>query len=163
MRSTVTWPRGALVFTLSAVFAGCSAYTQTTLDEVAPGSTVRLEVESAGAARAEEFTRSREGRLLEGSVLGVSRDSVVLSMWRTDLASSGSFRAGTIRVPLDIADVVDVSARRISVVRTGLLVSVLAGAAYVIIEGAFGGSTGGAGDGSGGGPGITLIPLRVGS
>ena len=54
MRSTVTWPRGLLVCVLSAAIASCSAYTPTTLDEVTPGSTVRLAVEFAAVARAEE-------------------------------------------------------------------------------------------------------------
>lgn len=152
------------VLALSVAVGGCSTYAPTTLPELSPGSRVRVQIDPAVIGRVQEITRSNEDAVLDGSVVGVTADSLTLAVWRTDVLSTraAGFNPGTVQVPLERSDVVTVSRREVSAVRTGLLGALLAGVAYFVVHEAFGGSGGGIVDGGGGGPDIILLPIRLG-
>ena len=151
-----------LVCTALTVVSGCSVYMPTELEQVRPGSTLRVRLDDSAVGRVQELTRSPQDGSVAGALLGVSPDSLVLSIWRTDLVNTGvAFRPGTVRVPLHRSDVVSVERKEVSTLRTGVLLTLLAGGAFFALKEAFGGSRGGISGGGGGGPDIILLPARL--
>jgi len=153
---TILFPLAGL---LSCFATGCAVYVQSTLEEIEPGADVRVEVAPRAVGMMQEVTRSNTDRTVDGSLQGVTPDSVVLDLWRMDMMSSDpSFRPGHVRVPVTRSDVTNVWEKRLSPVRTGALLALLAGGVYLVLDAAFGGVGGGIFGGGGGGPDIILIP-----
>ena len=147
-----------VAFLLLVGGAGCSVYVPASLTEVTPGSSIRVRVDPAVALRAQEFTRAIEDEFLDGSLVEMTRDSIVVALWRTDLMATRSLRAGTVRVPLQHDEVLESYTRQISRSRTGLLAAAVIGGAFVLARELFGGSSGGVSGGAGGGAQIIMIP-----
>lgn len=141
-----------------AVTVGCTTYEPATLQSVRPGMGVRAQLTDAGESQVEEYVGREETEQVEGTLLGVSADSVFLELWRADMVTNRSFQAGKIRVPVERAQVLDVERKAISPARTAGLAAGLVALGYVLYSEVFGGSRGGGVGGGGGGPDITVVP-----
>jgi hypothetical protein len=148
------WPAAVLVL---ATLVGCETFQPASLDSLPPGSRVRALLTDHGAERMGELRRGGDDERVEGMLMSTGPDSLVLEVWRTDLATAAVFDPGRVRVPLGRADVLQISERQFSTLRTGALLAGLAGAAYLLIETIWNGA-GGTVDGGGGGPAIQLLP-----
>jgi len=140
------------------VTVGCSTYRPATLQSVRPGMGVRAHLTDEGESQVEEYVGREESEEVEGTLLGVSADSVFLELWRADMVTNRSFQAGRIRVPVERAQVLDVEMKTISPARTAGLAAGLIALGYVLYTEVFGGSRGGGIGGGGGGPDITVVP-----
>jgi len=130
------------------------------LDEVPLGSEIRAEVTESGSERVAEFTLGDEASQVEGSLLIVGADSVVLGMWRSDVVG-GAFDPGRVNVSLRRSEIVGVEEKSLSKGRTALLAAGLAAGLYLLFDGVFAGGRGGPLDG-GGEAEIILIPTPPG-
>lgn len=110
-----------LVMAVVGALAGCHSYTGVSLTEINRGDAVRAEIQ--GDAESRLPAGLGEGRAdLEGEVLEVRDDSVILELFTTPVNSRK--RATTLRqrVVLSERDLESLEIRRTDVLETGLIV-----------------------------------------
>jgi len=144
------------------VLGGCATYHETSLEALTVGGEVRARLSDSGSRRLEEVTAGNDSDQVDGTLAGVGADSLVLEVWRSDLVTGGAFRPGRVRVPFQRGEVIEIQERRVSYLRTGVLLGAVVVAGAVLISESIGGGRAG-GQGGGGGPEITLLPRRLGS
>lgn len=156
VHSVLRAPSLALVLLLAG---GCATYRPAPdVASVPEGREIRMRLSDAGSDRVGEYTATGDRHDVEGSLVRADADSVVVALWRSDVASgSARFEPGRVEVPLERDQVLLVEEKQLSTVRTVGLVAGLAAGVYLIFDQLFGGSTAGGIEG-GGGPDITLLP-----
>ncbi|HEU5210330.1 MAG TPA: hypothetical protein VFU06_13130 [Longimicrobiales bacterium] len=127
-----------LVLLLSLLFGtGCYSYSEAAIEDVAPGTPVRLRVTGAEADRLAEL-RMSDDREVPGTLLRRENGAILLD---TPIAAAdATSRAGrlTQRVEIPVSQVQDVEVRRLDRLRTGALVGAVAAAAVFIVMEGFG-------------------------
>ena len=137
---------GALLFG-----TGCHTFRATSVEAVRPGMEVKATLLAGGVETVSALTGERTTSVV-GRLERLPADSVVLSMWRTDLITS-NFQPGRIEVPLRRDQVAAVEEKRLSRSRTGALLAGLGAGLYLFVRIVWQGVGGGLLD-DGGGPGI---------
>ena len=138
---------------------GCYTYRPAALESLRSGVPVRARLSSAGAEGVSQLTGSLE-RTLDARFILSDADSVVLEVWRTDIAAERAFTPGRLRIPVRRTYIEDVAQKRLSYARTGVLAAVIAAGSYQLYRMVWD-RAGGTPDGGGSqGPAITINPGR---
>ncbi len=114
---------------------GCYSYSEVALEDIPPGTPVRLRVTGAEADRLAELRMSDE-REVPGTLL--RRDADMLLLDTPIAAADATARGGTLvqRLEIPVSQVQEAGVRRLDHLRTAALVgAVAAAAAFVVIEG----------------------------
>jgi len=115
--------------------SGCYTYSESTIADVTPGTSVRLRVTGAEADRLAEVRRS-DDREVPGTLVRHADGAILIA---TPVVSSDATFTGphlTQRIEIPLSQVQEVEVRRLDVLRTAALVGgVAAAAAFVVIEG----------------------------
>lgn len=136
MRSRVTrgWMRAAVVLLLPMV-AGCFTYTRTSLDQVAAGAKVRVEVQPDAAARL-THALGYPADELRGEALSTEGDSLLLQV-------AGAMEPGGVpvdfsqRVRISAAGMREIDVQRVDWTRTGVVMAAAAVAGGIVIGSIF--------------------------
>lgn len=115
--------------------SGCYSYSTVAIEDVAPGTPVRLRVTGAEADRLAEV-RLSDDREVPGTLLQRQNGAILLDtpIAAPDMTSQGTRLSQRVEIP--ISQVQDIEVRRLDRLRTGALVgAVAAAAALVVIEG----------------------------
>jgi hypothetical protein len=136
----------------------CYSYQTVPLESVTEGAAVRARISQAQVEALRGAT-GNDGQLLQGSVLEASADALYLGI------PVGSEEAGVLgrgvvnRIDLPFAEIEEIQVRRLSWLRTGLLVGVSTAVGAALVYDQFGSDTRGDNEGEDGGTEATLIPL----
>jgi hypothetical protein len=138
-----------LLLPLLVLSAGCYTFRATEVEAIRPGIDVRASLNPAGEETVLALTGERHPRVV-GRLERLPGDSVVLSVWRTDLITS-SFQPGRIELPLRRDQIAGVEEKRLSGIKTGSLVAGIAAGLYLFVRVVWQGTGGGLLPGGGGG------------
>ena len=132
------------------------------MESVGPGMDIRAQLTDAGESQIEDYLGRESTEEVQGTLLGVTGDSLFLEVWRADMVTTASFQAGRIRVPVATSEVLTIEQKEFSRVRSVGLVTVLLGGGFLLVTRVFGGSEGTGITGGGGGPIINFLPALFG-
>ena len=143
--------RRILLLPLLVLGAGCYTFRATDVAAVRPGIDVRASLSPAGEEAVLALTGERHPRVV-GRLERLRADSVVLSVWRSDLIAS-NFAPGRIELPLRREQISGVEEKRLSATKTGGLLAGIGAGLYLFVRGVWQG-VGGSPSDVGGGPSI---------
>jgi hypothetical protein len=130
--------------------SGCYTFRSTDVEAVRTGMELRASLTPSGTESVGAMTGERHTSVV-GTLARLRTDSLVLSVWRSDLAAS-NFAPGRVDLPLRRDQVAGLEERRLSPARTGGLLTGVAGGLFLLVRVVWQGVGGGPGDGGGGGP-----------
>ena len=143
---------GLLLLAPFLLCAGCYTFDAAAIESVRPGMDVRARLSAVGRERVTDLTGDRRGTV-DGSLVRTDAETVVLSVWRTDLLAS-NFEPGRLELPLQRDDIVRLERKRLSVPRTGGVFAGMAAGLYLLVRFLWEGAGGGSLPGDGGGDDI---------
>lgn len=136
-----------LLATLS-LSAGCYTFESSTIEAVRPGMDLRARLSPSGVETVTELT-GEPRTSVDGRLERMDGETVVLSVWRTDLIGS-NFEPGRLELPLPRAQIVGLEEKRLSHLRTGGVVAGITAGLYLFVRVVWGGVGGILSSGPGG-------------
>lgn len=125
-------PRHATLLLALLVGSGCYTYSETSLADVRPGTSVRVRVSGDEADRLAELTGS-DDRVVPGTLVRQDNGSLLLD---TPVIGDDPLQGGSAlvqRVEIPVAQVREVELRRLDRVRTAAFVGAVAAAAIGVV------------------------------
>ena len=138
---------------------GCFTYHSLPPEALRPGVEVRTGLSETGMQRVSDLTGRPPGEVVQGTVVALDPDGMVLELWRTDrdLAQGRTFNPGRVEVPVALTEIVSLEEKRLSRARTGVLAATAGAGLFLLLRSLFGDAGGGLDSGPSG-PDIILSP-----
>lgn len=145
------------------LLAACYTYARVDSGSLHPGMGVRLRLSSSAAERLEPLLGTTDARLLSGVLVDAGRDTLIVEVpTRTNAEIGGSVRTLNQRVGVARSALVEIEARSLDRVRTGLVVGTSAVLAGAVVLRSIKGQPGlDRTPGSGGGTDFRVLVLRI--